>query len=84
MIGWLHEHAVPGIGAIGAAWVASVSLPVDVAGLEKLGSLAFLGLFMLFTLLRLEGAIKDNSKAVNAISDAMTKLSHHLEKLENK
>ena len=84
MIGWLHDHAGAAFGAAGTAWIASVSLPVDVTGLEKLGSLAFLGLFMLFTLLRLEGAIKENSKAVTAIADAMTKLSHHIEKLENK
>ena len=55
--------------------VADANLPLD--GFEKIGALGLLGLFIYFTLTRLESSIKDNATAIRELRDYLITREPH-------
>jgi hypothetical protein len=69
MNSWFHDHWLPAFGTGASVLVAQASLPENFGGLEKVSSLGLLGIFMWFTLTRMESAIKANSGAIERLID---------------
>lgn len=63
----LHVTWFKAAGTAAVALVADTNLPYD--GLEKIGAMGILAVFVWFTLTRLETAIKENSSAIRDLRD---------------
>jgi hypothetical protein len=70
---WIHDHWLPAFGTTAGVLVTQANLPENLGGFEKLGSLGLLGVFMWFTLVRMESAIKANSGAIERLIDHLEK-----------
>lgn len=77
---WLNDHWMAPVGTAATTWVAAANMPSDLSGFEKLGALGLLGVFMWFTLTRLEKAIQQNSSAVERSTEATERLLETINK----
>jgi hypothetical protein len=70
---FFHDHWMSVMGTTTSVLVAQANMPTDLSGFEKIGALGLLGIFMWFTLVRLEAAIKANSSAIERLIDHLDK-----------
>lgn len=77
MMQFFHFSWFKAFGTAAVAAIAETNLPME--GIEKISAMGLLGIFVWFTLTRLETAIKENALAVKENSLAIIALREHLD-----